>query len=208
MKLIKLLTVLGICVFTLPAHARLILNNTYTLLSDPGMPDGYGFSGTITTNNSTGNYSSLGTLPITDWSITLTTPSGVDGVSSQVLNPSNSELSAFFDSGTYITFTSTQIILPDFQASGATEALGFSTPNASSPQEELSFSSAQGGLDGEISISDLSEAIPLSKYAYPNPGGFVIATVPEPASLALLALGCGLALGRRRRRQNQERTHI
>ena len=60
----------------------------YTLIPDTGLTDGYGFSGTVTTDGSIGTFTDASA--ITDWNITILTPDGVDGVASQVLTPATS----------------------------------------------------------------------------------------------------------------------
>ena len=147
-------------------------NITYQITADPGLANGYGYSGTITTDGTLGSFSSGQALPIIDWSITLTTPDGNDGVSERILTPLNSYFQMFAtDIGA--RFTETQIILPD--VGEATAALLF-VNFADGSDESLSASSAQNGGGGGIRVWDSSEGLPTAGWTEPTPADFVFAT--------------------------------
>ena len=194
---IRLVVSLCLLAIALPngiASATLV----YTL-SDPGLPNGYGFSGTITTDGSLGNFST--SAPIIDWTITLLTPAGVDGVASQVITPSNSTLADTLSFSPGLLLTPTTMELPPTGVLLTANSIGFNTPASA---EVLQFSGGDGVLNivPAIQMVDVSETPAFESFIAGGPTDtMIVATViPEPGGL-LLACSALLSLGLRTRRQ-------
>src|SRR5262245_17271775 len=80
-----LLTTVAVFVIANAAHAK---DRIYTLVPDIPFDDSpFGFSGTITTDGSTGAISSVNFIK--DWSITIRSPSDVDGIATEVFTRSS-----------------------------------------------------------------------------------------------------------------------
>lgn len=147
-------------------------NITYQITADPGLANGYGYSGTVTTDGTLGNFASGQPLPIIDWSITLTTPDATDGVSERILTPLNSYLSS--GPGAWpIQFTATQIILPDGVTTGS--GMGFINHTDGAFESFFAYSAVEGA-GGGISINDASEFPFGASWNEPTPADFVFAT--------------------------------
>ena len=153
----------------------------YTL-NQPALFDSspYGFSGTITTDGSTGSFASVDF--ITSWSIVVRTPATVDGVATELLDPTNSSISLNIANTTGLVVTEESLSLPLGLPPLAT--LSWSTPmNAT----VLQFNN-RAGTEGAVSVQDASE---------PNPGLGIVARgspiasggvrVPEPSAVAIIA---------------------
>lgn len=210
-RLLAAVTLIAASLCSASASADLV----YTFVSDDAMAGtGYGFSGTITTDGTTGSFtdSSSFNAIVTGWSITLTTPDAVDGNSSEVLsgpgpggplwslnNPSGTDAvlnvtptRMELTSGTVpISFIGLSISSPGFGTIGAS-GLSFAGP----------FPGGFGIPDnlGSISVNDNSETPGNGSANFGTLTSLTIATaVPEPSSIVLLGLATGW-IGLRRRR--------
>ena len=170
-------------------------------LDEHVLPNGYGFSGTITTNGSIGFFDDPTAL-VTDWNIVLSTPGGMDGITSQILTSSNSVLSCFGCStgglGTGIESSLTSLsVRSDFGE--LTRFVFEGRPIPAEGLEVLEFNYS-GSTSGSITVLDSGEASPQGFVSVPTLGGpFAIATaVPEPSSILFLGLAAlGVAARRR-----------
>ena len=170
-----------LCLLTMPSHAS--VNYTFENFN---LTNGYAFSGTITTDGSTGNFTSASA--ITDYTITLITPDEVDGISEQVLTPSNSALTL---DGDFVTatlqITATEIRLtPDILDDGI--VLSFF---ASGNNERLIFLGASNNTGPNINIQDISETPSIGVVANSLNDTLTIATVmaiTEPTAVSVPTL--------------------
>ena len=201
MNLTKTLTA-SILILTLAPGFSSAANIVYTL-ADPGLTDGYGFSGTITTDGSLGFFST--TAPVLSWDITLSTPGVVDGISLQTLNPGNSVLTtSFIPAGAGIELTSTTFYLVPSATLPTSADLVFDVnPTPAEGFERLSYTigGGGGGLGSQIISSDLGETPASSSVqgVHDATGVLVGTAIPEPNSVLLLVVGLGLVGYRRRR---------
>jgi len=159
----------------------------------------YGFSGTITTDGSIGILTTLDFIE--SWSITVFTPATVDGVSSELLEPTNSMVSLFISDTPGLIVTSESISLSPGPLPLAT--LSWSTLVNDT---RLEFSN-RVGTGGGVTVSDPSEpdwALGVTAGGAPIASNGIL--VPEPLTSALLSLGAvSLCLATRRLKR---RMHI
>lgn len=161
----------------------------YTLGPDPGLTGGYGFSGTVTTDGTTGSFSDAS--EITSWDITLMTPGGVDGVTSQTLTEATSTLFFFFQGTGQLVITATEISIVNSDIDNTTN-LAFSNGS-----EGLTFEGPKSTtLTGFVSMDDVTESPAFSSDvigdAVSAPVAFVI---PEPHALCLCMIGVAVLCG-------------
>ena len=172
-----------------PAHA-----NVYTLISDSGLTDGYGFSGTVTTDGSLGTFSDA--IAILEWNITLQTPGGNDGVVSQGLTSANSTILFSPVGSGDLQITATELAITN-SGENQTTNIFFRTPT-----EYVTFEGPiDGGLHGFATVSDGSEDPSFSSFFIGDGVSAVFASrIPEPGSFFLGLLGAAvLGVGQRRR---------
>jgi len=139
---------------------------------------GYGLSGTITTDGSTGILKSLDFIK--DWNMTVKTRFSVDGIALQTLTPMNSLISMTLNDSAGLIVTTESITL-------APSSLGSSLTWATLPADiELSFRTGPRG--GQLDIADASEPDGHIGVGALRNGGAAIAsggvTVPEPSAAA------------------------
>ena len=178
-------------------------NIVYTL-SDPGLSNGFGFSGTVTTDGSLGYFSTA--APILSWDITLSTPSGVDGVGLQTLTPGNSTVvTSFIPVGAGIQLTSTTFYLVPSATLPTSADLVFDVnPTPAEGFERLSYTigGGGGGLGSQVISSDQGETPASSSVqGIHDATGVLIGTaIPEPSAL-ILTLFAGLVFTLQRERK-------
>lgn len=141
----------------------------------------FGFSGTVTTDGSLGLQTSVSFIE--SWSITVRTPSAVDGVGEETLTPANSTVSLALNGDPGLTLSAQSISMP-VKSFGIPATLTWSTAN---DETTLSFSNrftdAQGIGAGE-SIYDSSESAGIGVVLRDAP---LASAVPEPAAAWLIA---------------------
>ena len=147
----------------------------------------YGFSGTVTTDGSTGVLTTVDF--VTSWSIMVFTPGDVDGVTAELLDPTNSTVSLELGTAAGVIVTPESISFP----------LGL-TPQATlrwataMDETVLQFTN-RAGTGGGVTVFDPSEPNGVLGVVA---GGAPIASdgvlVPEPAGSGM-AMGWALAIG-------------
>jgi hypothetical protein len=146
----------------------------------------YGFSGTVTTDGSVGNKTTLDFIK--SWSITVRTPATVDGVSSELFDPTNSTVSLFVSDTPGLMVTTESIKL-------SAGPLPLATLTWASPQDETRLQyTNRFGTDLGVSVSDASE---LDRGLGITAAGSPIASVPEPSIVLLLLIAIGSCICRR-----------
>lgn len=178
------------------AHADII----YTITPKTLGADGYGFSGTITTDGSLGLFSDL--THITNWAITLNTPSAADGIGTHELNMGNSSSTFDFGDGAQLSLTPTEFAFTPTAAVVTQDTMRFASTGDPTGDYIEFFSAGPVALSSQIQIRDGSENPSLGLGGGSAAGNnLVIATaVPEPTSSFLVTVGAfGLLAFRRRR---------
>lgn len=190
MRQLNLVTLFLVAVaMSTPASAGVI----YNLIEPPGIPGDsaglYGFSGTFETNGTTGLLTGTEFRDaLLDYSIQLTTNSAVDGVSDEILLPTNSYIVAdgapFFD----VTAEEIRLFVHPFTGLFRIHTNAEITPFRS--HNTLMFLTLLSPEAISISVQDLSE--PFSGIAAVVPTNSLtiarranVSPVPEPGSLAL-----------------------
>jgi hypothetical protein len=158
---------------------------------------GFGLAGSITTDGSTGMLTTASFIK--GWSMTVRTPSSIDGVSSEVFTPANSTLSLSLGVSDGLIVTTESII---FSRTNAAELSGVLAWTSTSGDTSLTFRTWRGG---GLTISDPSEEYnPIIGVVAQGAGGAAIASggmiVPEPHVIVLFGVVVSALTVMRKRR--------
>jgi len=152
--------------------APVLGDTVYNLIADPGLSDGFAFSGTVTTDGSTGFFTDASA--VIDWSVTLVSPAAT-----YLFTPGDSGF-LFFQDTALLNITATSIQIP-VTTGGAGSSLFI---QSQSGVKFLRFTGARAGVSTQ-SIAGVDFAAPITTggFTYPGEAPLVVATLaPTPLS--------------------------
>ena len=158
----------------------------------------YGFSGTITTDGSTGLMTT--TDFVDSWSITVFTPDTVDGLSSETLTPSNSAVSFSVSDSLGLEVSADAISMSEKLSTSAIPlaTLTWATNDGNTTLQFTNRFTDRAGLGAGVNVFDPSEQNATLGVVLE---GFPIATlVPEPTTSTIALTVLCLAVSRNRTR--------